>query len=366
MHWDKLEVPHKISRLVSGDGGQVSPAEAEKEIEEIKAEMKRLEAEIAHKKSALSESSQDPLPEQEEESAEAEAEKSRLEGEAKDALRRAEAEAEEAKSEAEDAVRKAEIEEEEAEEARVIAEIEEEEAREAKAEAELAKRRLDEAVRKVEEAGKDIEQFTADAERSKREDAIVERVGKRSGSIDWSQIGSSEGMSSDDLTRINGIDDFAQRKLNALGISTFEQLSKIDSKITEVVNDALEFVPGRVAELEWTKQAITMIGLEGVDTSSHGQEALEDTGMADLSAAKINWAQIGKAGDRKSDQLTKIKGIDRDIEKKLKVLGIRTFEQISKMDKDTSEAVNGALGLMQGRVTKMMWSQQAMSLIEQG
>lgn len=351
---------------MSGDGGQESPAEAKKEIEEIKAQMKRLEAEIAQKESALSEPNEDPVPEQEEGSVEEEEEKQRVEGEAKDALRRAEAKVVEAKVEAEDAIRKAEIEEEEAEEARVIAEIEEDEAREAKAEAELAKRKLDEAVRKVEEAGKDIEQFTADAEKNKREEAIVERVGQRSDTIDWSHIGKSEGRSPDDLTRINGIDDFTQRKLNALGISTFEQLSKIDSKITEVVNDALEFVPGRVAELEWTKQAITMIGLEGVDTSSQSQEALEDTGMADLSAAKINWAQIGKAGDRKSDQLTQIKGIDRDIEKKLKVLGIRTLEQISKMDKDTSEAVNGALGLMQGRVTKMMWSQQAMSLIEQG
>ncbi len=351
---------------MTGDGGQVGPAEAEKEIEEIKAEMKRLEAEIAQKESALSESNEDPLPEQEEESVGDEAEKSRLEAEAEEALRKAEAEVAEAKAEAEDAVRKAEIEEDEAEEARVIAEIEEDEAREAKAEAELAKRRLHEAVQKVEEAGKDMEQFTTDAERGKREIAIVERVGKRSGSIDWTQIGSSEGMSSDDLTRINGIDEFTQRKLNALGISTFEQLSKIDSNITEVVNDALEFVPGRVAELEWTKQAITIIGLQGVDVRSQSQEALEDTGMADLSAAKINWSQIGKAGDRKSDQLTKIKGINRDIEKKLKVLGIRTFEQISKMDKDTSEAVNGALGLTQGRVTKMMWPQQAMSLIEQG
>jgi len=43
--------------------------------------------------------------------------------------------------------------------------------------------------------------------------------------------------------------------LNALGIYTFEQVSKMTAKIEEEVNVAIEFFPGRVKRDEWAKQA---------------------------------------------------------------------------------------------------------------
>ena len=244
----------------------------------------------------------------------------------------------------------------------MVAELEEEEAKEAKADAEAAKRNLNAALRKAELAGKAAEQFTDEMERERREGLIIERVTSRGDSLDWSKIGISEGNNPDDLTLIKGIDDFTQRKLNALGIFTFRQIANIDSDAGKAVNDSLELLPGKVAELAWAKQAITMLELKGVDESSSKPEVDDDNVIADLSAAQIKWAQIGKAGDRKSDDLTLIKGVDAETQKKLKVLGIRTYDQISRMDKETAEAVNGALGLMPGRVSKMMWADQAKTL----
>ena len=188
-------------------------------------------------------------------------------------------------------------------------------------------------------------------------------MGGRVDQIDWSRIGKAGEEVHDDLTMINGIDEFIQRKLNVLAIKTYEQISKMDSEISKTVNDALEFLPERVTEMEWTQQAITMLDLKDVDVRSSVDE--DEAVVADLSASKINWSQIGEAGDRKSDRMTEIKGVDADIEKKLKILGIRTFDQISKMDKETAEAVNGALGFAPGRVTKMMWPQQAKSILEE-
>ena len=369
---DKLEVLPDLSVPVSEVGGPVD-SESENlsnevpqaEIEQLEAEMKSLEAEMERKRAALKITKEEAKAQKVamEIAEESEEERELQSAEVKEAIKKAEEEVKIAKIEAEEAVKRAEKEEEEAEEARLIAEIEEDEAKEARADADAAKRKLDEAVMNAELAGTDFEQINEDAEKEKRENEIIERVRQRKDIIDWSIIGSGEGDREDDLTRINGIEVFTQKKLNALGIKTFVQLSKLDSKETEAVNDALEFVPGRVTEMEWTKQAITMIDLEGV-SSTPQDESGEETGMADLSAAKINWSLIGKAGDRKSDKLTDIKGIDLEIEKKLKVLGIRTFDQISKMDKDTSEAVNGALGMTPGRVSKMMWPQQALGLID--
>jgi len=243
--------------------------------------------------------------------------------------------------------------------------MEEDEAREAKAEAEAAKRKLDDAVRKAESAGQNIEKYTEEMEKEKREDLILERVGQRKDSLDWVKIGVSDSSRADDLAMINGIDEFTQRKLNYLGIFTYEQLSNLDSESSQEVNDALELLPEKVTELAWTQQAITMLELEGVDKTAKSVEESDDGVIADLSASQINWEQIGEAGDRKSDDLLLIKGVDPEIQKKLKVLGIRTFDQISRMDKGTAEAVNGALGMMPGRVSKMMWAEQANSLMEE-
>ncbi len=378
---DKLEEPEQLSKKVSevgeqseqSDGGnpieslaEQKSDEAERDIEHLQAEMKKLEAQMAQKKEVLQASKEEARVEQEaREKIEAKEEKARMGAEAKEAIKKAEEKVLQARAEAEEAIKRAEAEEAEAEEARMMAELEEEEAKEAKALAEAAKKKVEEAVRKVEEAGRDVEQFTAEEEKEKREEAILERIGQRSEQINWSKIGKSNIGEEDDLTLINGIDEFNQRKLNALGIKTFAQISKIDGVISEAVNDALEFMPGKVTEMAWTSQAITMLELKGVDeSSSKVDDGTDDGGITDLSA-QINWTLIGEAGDRKSDDLKKIKGVDDEILKKLKLLGIRTFDQISKMDKDTAEAVNGALGFVSGRVSKMMWSQQAMALLEE-
>jgi len=360
---EKLEEPEEASQEVSEIEDEGGIEEERPDIEKLEAEMRKLEVEIEKKKVALEESKIEALSEQKVlEEVDLEEEKERVTIEASDAMIKAEEEVELARKEADEAAKRAEEEETEAEEARLIAEIEEDEAKEAKADADAAKRKLDEAVRKAKMAGANAEQFTDEMQKEKREDLILERIGQRKGDLDWTKIGANfQGKDPDDLTMINGIDEFTMKKLNSLGVFTYEQISRFDSEVSKMVNDALELLPGKVEEFAWTKQAITMLDLKGVDKSSRKVEGDDDV-IANLSAAQIKWAQIGKAGDRKSDDLTMIKGVDAGTEKKLKVLGIRTFDQISRMDNETAEAVNGALGMVPGRVSKMMWAEQAKTL----
>ena len=356
-----LEVrDHEDKRNLEVDG------DSEEEIEHLEAEMRRLEARMAKKKEELEASKKEArLEELALEKEEEEIERELQSMEASEAVQKAEQEVVKARAEVEEATKKAEVEEAEAEEARLIAEMEEEEAKEARAEASAAKRKLADAILKAEIAGKDVQGITSEVEDEKRELLILERVGKRRSSIDWEKIGEFGGSLSDDLTLINGIDEFTQRKLNSLGVFSYKQLSRMDSTNAGKVNDALEMLPGKIIEMDWTKQATTMLELKGVDNASSSIiEDGSDEVFADLSAAQIKWAQIGKAGDRKSDDLTKIKGVDGETQKKLKVLGIRTYDQLSRMDAETAEAVNGALGMMPGRVSKMMWAQQAKALMD--
>ena len=87
----------------------------------------------------------------------------------------------------------------------------------------------------------------------------MERVSYKAVQVNWAQIGEAEGQKPDDLTRIQGLDEFSQKKLNVLGIHTFDQISKMDPVTAEVVNDAMEFTPGRVTKMMWAQQAMQLM-----------------------------------------------------------------------------------------------------------
>jgi len=86
----------------------------------------------------------------------------------------------------------------------------------------------------------------------------LERIAKKAEKIDFATLGVASASEKDDLKAIKGIGPFIEEKLNALGIFTFEQVSKMTPEIEEEVNVAIEFFPGRVKRDEWAKQAKTM------------------------------------------------------------------------------------------------------------
>ena len=83
----------------------------------------------------------------------------------------------------------------------------------------------------------------------------LERISKKAESIDFATLGIASASDKDSLQTIKGIGPFIEEKLYALGIFTFEQVSKMTAKIEEEVNLAIEFFPGRVKRDEWAKQA---------------------------------------------------------------------------------------------------------------
>jgi len=58
----------------------------------------------------------------------------------------------------------------------------------------------------------------------------------------------------DDLTKIKGIGQVLQGKLNALGITTFRQIAEFTEADIERVNAKLDF-PGRIEREGWVEQA---------------------------------------------------------------------------------------------------------------
>ena len=168
-------------------------------------------------------------------------EKIRLEGEAK---ARIEAEAK-AKAEAEMKAKKAVADEKEAAERQA--------SKEATAFAQRdAEKRLAEMEEKM--AAKMAEMEEKMEGLSKKE-AELARVAAKAEFIDFKTLGVAKASDKDDLKKIKGVGPFIEEKLNALGIYTFLQVSRMTPEIEEQVNVAIEFFRGRVRRDKWAQQA---------------------------------------------------------------------------------------------------------------
>ena len=284
----------------------------------------------------------------------------------KDALKKAEEEAA-AKKAAEEAAAKKKAEEEaaakkKAEEEAAAKKAAEEAAAKKKAEEEAAaKKKAEEeaaAKKKAEEeaAAKAAAPKPASKEEKKKEE--LKRVKERSKSIDFKVLGTAKASDKDDLQVIKGIGPFIEEKLNALGIYTYLQVSKMTSKLEDTVNEAIEFFPGRVKRDQWVAQAKILLG-EDVKIDEKALKKAEELDRVAKKAEKIDFATIGVASASNRDDLQELKGIGPFIEEKLNALGIFKFEQIAKMTSEIEEEVNVAIEFFPGRVKRDEWVKQA-------
>jgi len=69
------------------------------------------------------------------------------------------------------------------------------------------------------------------------------------------KIKKASASDADDLKLISGVGPFIEKKLNTLGIYTFEQVSQFDGDLVQVVTDAIQFFPGRIQRDNWVDQA---------------------------------------------------------------------------------------------------------------
>jgi predicted flap endonuclease-1-like 5' DNA nuclease len=88
----------------------------------------------------------------------------------------------------------------------------------------------------------------------------LERIAKKAETIDFATLGVATIDDKDDLQVMKGIGPFIEEKLNALGIYTYLQVSKMTSKLETDVNEAIEFFPGRVKRDQWVNQAKILLG----------------------------------------------------------------------------------------------------------
>ena len=86
----------------------------------------------------------------------------------------------------------------------------------------------------------------------------VERGGieiKQPKELSFESIGLADEKTKDDLTKINGVGSFIEKKLNSIGIYNYLQISKLSKEEIETLTDLIQFFPGRIERDDWTGQA---------------------------------------------------------------------------------------------------------------
>ena len=273
---------------------------------------------------------------------------------------------------------------------------------------EKAAERFEAMEKDLEERKSKLEEL--DAEAKKKESALL-RVAEKSKDIDFGILGFATSENRDQLQEIKGIGPFIEEKLNALGIFTFAQISRMTSELEEKVNEAIEFFPGRVKRDEWANKARMLVdlGKESGSKPPTPEEEVSSTGERDLleqakedirkkevadereremqmrrdraaellnkskrvesveigedDESPIDFSAIGFGSDEDRDDLQRIDGIGRFVEKKLNAIGIYKISQIANMDQSISDEVNAAIGLGPGRIDRDEWVLQAKRLI---
>ena len=335
------------------DAEKKAKAEADKKAKEEAAAKKKADAEAKKAKAA-----EEKAAKAAEKKAKAEADKKAKEEAAAAAAALAEKEAKAAEKKA-----KAEADKKAKEEA-AAAKKAEKEAKDAekKAKAEADKKAKEEAAAKKKadgEAKKGAAAKPVTKEAKKKEE--LKRVKERSKSIDFKILGTAKASEKDDLQAIKGIGPFIEEKLNALGIYTWLQISKMTDKLEDEVNEAIEFFPGRVKRDQWVNQAKILLG-EDIKLDEKALKQAEELARVAAKAESIDFATLGVASASEKDDLKAIKGIGPFIEEKLNALGIYTFEQVSKMTAKIEEEVNIAIEFFPGRVKRDEWAKQAKKL----
>lgn len=166
----------------------------------------------------------------------------------------------------------------------------------------------------------------------------------------------------DDLKRIRGIGPQNEARLHAAGITTFAQIAAWTRKDQATWGERLAF-PGRIEREEWVKQARALAREQKPASvkGAAGGKAAASTGPAGDAAPGTRPRLLKAARRGRPDDLTRIGGIGKAIEKKLNGIGIFHYDQVAQWSAEEAAWISSAIGFP-GRVEREGWTDAAARL----
>ena len=178
----------------------------------------------------------------------------------------------------------------------------------------IALRKQGQAVKSTIAGQEKEEKAVAETVRSSRDSASIEAAKNAITSAIGKKIPAATAAGKDDLTLIRGIGSFLEKKLNNLGIYTYEQISRFDHKMIGTLSEAIAFFPGRIHRDDWVGQASRLMEIKAGQPEALRKSAIFPNNPLDL---KI------------------VEGIGPKIEKLLNKAGIGNWNDLANAKKDT-------------------------------
>ena len=187
---------------------------------------------------------------------------------------------------------------------------------------------------------------------------ILARIRTRAGEVDLDRIGafSAETGKKDNLKRLRGLNEFTEKKLNAVGIYTFKQVSKLTADDQKALNVLLELPKNKFQKEEWVFQSKRLLGMVSDELP---EVILTRIGTKQ---SELDYNRIGGASAANKDNLQLIQTISAYDEAKLNALGIYKFAQIANFNRSDVKLVNELIEIEEGKIRNEEWVKQAENL----
>ena len=183
---------------------------------------------------------------------------------------------------------------------------------------------------------------------------LLNHITEKKSLIFFDRIGTAEKEEANDLTMISGIGGWIMKKLYALDIYTFKQISNFTPEDIQTVTNAIEIFPNRIEKDEWILQAKELVKIAGKKSELF-------TRIIEKNGNKI-FERIGIALKHDADNLTLITGIGLWMEERLNLLRIYTFEQISSLTPEDIETIAEILEISPEHIDLSGWIAQSREL----
>ena len=187
------------------------------------------------------------------------------------------------------------------------------------------------------EAPKSTEPILSFVEESETAEPDPESLGKSDKKVLNEKI-DIEDHEKDDLTLINGIGPFIEKKLNDIGIYTYQQIADFDGPKIEQVTRDVAYFPGRIEKDDWVGQAKKLLAMKTNNPAALKKKASHPTDPKNL---KI------------------VEGIGPKIEQLLKDGGINNWQDLAEATLERLQDILTAAGERYRIHDPNTWSNQA-------
>ena len=169
----------------------------------------------------------------------------------------------------------------------------------------------------------------------------------------------------DDLKVINGVGPVIEKSLNAEGIYFYQQIADFNEDNTKWVDNHMAF-PGRIHRENWIAQAKVLVGQKTASKTATAAPSAVGSGLGSSGAVSEHMKPtlLSAPEGGKADDLKRIKGIGKVLEKNLHGMGIYHYEQLAELSDENITWLTDYVSFPEGRIVDENWTGQAKALAE--